>query len=322
MTKLSVLVPCCNVEKYVEECLHSIQNQTFSDFEVICLNDGSKDGTLALLQQFTIADSRFVVIDKPNSGYGDTMNLGLENAKGDYVGIVESDDFIEPEMFEKLVTLAEKNALDIARGCYFVYQDGKDSPKTFPKVQKDKVFRPLDDPLVFYQAPAIWSAIYRRDWLNEHNIRFLPTPGASYQDTSFAFKTYFKCRRFMMVSDCFLHYRQHANNSVKSSGKVFSVCDEWDEIIRYAKLDLQGFAIARRFIADVREGTYFWNYNRLTDQAQLEFLQRWAKDLKQLRAQGLDKPIKLRLRIRSWFIQNCPSLFHSYREYRQNLKSR
>ena len=93
--KLSILVPCYNVEKYVAQCLSSIVNQTLQNIEIICINDGSTDKTLEILQSFQTTDSRIKIINKKNSGYGDSMNLGLDMAKGKYIGIVESDDYIE-----------------------------------------------------------------------------------------------------------------------------------------------------------------------------------------------------------------------------------
>ena len=92
--KVSILVPYYNVEKYVSQCLKSIQRQTLEDIEVICLNDGSQDQTLEIIHKTVGTDSRFKIIDKSNSGYGATMNLGLSMATGTYVGIVESDDFV------------------------------------------------------------------------------------------------------------------------------------------------------------------------------------------------------------------------------------
>lgn len=106
--KISVLVPCYNVEKYLDECLISIANQTLSDIEIICINDGSTDGTLNVIKKYAKADKRFVVIDKENEGYGKTMNRGLDAATGEYVAIVESDDWIEPHAFETLYKGAKK----------------------------------------------------------------------------------------------------------------------------------------------------------------------------------------------------------------------
>lgn len=91
---LTVLVPCYNVEKYVTQCLESILGQTYSNIEVICIDDGSTDSTPKILQDFSKRDPRIKIITKPNSGYGHSMNIGLDHASGDFIGIVESDDFI------------------------------------------------------------------------------------------------------------------------------------------------------------------------------------------------------------------------------------
>ena len=93
--KVSILVPCYNVEKYLPVCLDSICRQTLKDIEIICINDGSKDSTLDIIKRYAKQDNRFVVIDKENEGYGKSMNRGLDVASGEYVGIVESDDWVE-----------------------------------------------------------------------------------------------------------------------------------------------------------------------------------------------------------------------------------
>ena len=322
MPKVSILVPCCNVEKFVYQCLDSIRNQTLNDIEVLCINDGSTDGTLNILRQFAETDSRFFVIDKSNSGYGDSMNLGLDRCTGKYIGIVESDDFIEPTMFERLLAVAEENDLDIARTGYFFYTDGVDVPEYYDFVKKNVVLNPLEEFSVFFQPPSIWASLYRHEMIKKNHIRFLPTPGASYQDTSFAFKCYFKCRRFMMLNTALLHYRQHAGGSVKSGGKVFCVCDEWDEILRFVKLDREGFNKVRGFIAEVREGTYLWNYMRLTGKNQREFLDRWSKDLRRMKEDDLPNFNNSHMRKRSWWIMHFPALFHLKKQIRSLCKYR
>ena len=100
---VSVLVPICNVEKYLDECLSSLQNQTLKDIEIICINDGSTDSSLDIINEFASEDPRFVVIDKSNSGYGDSMNRGLESARGKYISILESDDFLDADALEFMV---------------------------------------------------------------------------------------------------------------------------------------------------------------------------------------------------------------------------
>lgn len=99
MPAVSVLIPCFNVERYVRECLDSVVNQTLGDLEILCINDGSTDATPDILREYAARDARIRIIDKPNSGYGDSMNRGLDAASGEYIGIVESDDRAEPDMF-------------------------------------------------------------------------------------------------------------------------------------------------------------------------------------------------------------------------------
>ena len=100
--KVSVLVPIYNVEKYLSKCLESLCSQTLQDMEMICINDGSTDASREIVEQYRKKDSRIKVIDQDNSGYGISMNRGLEKAEGEYIAIVESDDFIEPDMMERL----------------------------------------------------------------------------------------------------------------------------------------------------------------------------------------------------------------------------
>ena len=96
MPEVSIIVPVYNEEQYLEECLESIRCQSLQDIEVICVDDGSTDGSLAIIKRFMQKDSRFRVIQKSNSGYGSSMNQGMDAAQGKYIGIVESDDWILP----------------------------------------------------------------------------------------------------------------------------------------------------------------------------------------------------------------------------------
>ena len=119
--KVSVIVPCYNVEKYVRECIQSICNQTLKEIEIICINDGSKDNTLSIINEFKKKDKRIKVINKENTGYGHSVNLGIDIACGKYIGIVESDDFIEPNMYSEMYEISEFYNLEVCRCCYYEY---------------------------------------------------------------------------------------------------------------------------------------------------------------------------------------------------------
>lgn len=281
--KITVLVPCYNVEKYIEECLWSIHNQTYPHLEILCINDGSTDNTLEILKKFECVDSRIRIINKANSGYGASMNIGLNQATGDYIGIVESDDFIEPVMFELLIKQAIEHDLDIVRACYFQFRtsDGSNELIKNDFVPKNEIFCPIKNQSPFYQAPAIWAAIYRRGMLNDNNIRFLETPGASFQDTSFAFKAYCCAKRFLMIDDGVLHYRiDNENSSVNNPEKVFCVCDEYEEMWKFAQANPDLYRAVKNLIPVLQVATYTWNYNRLSSSLRKLFLEKWSAELR------------------------------------------
>ena len=110
---VSVLIPVYNVEKYLSRCLDSLINQTLTDIEIICVNDGSTDGSLKILKQYQEKDNRIVIVDKKNGGLPSARNAGLDRARGQYVGFVDSDDYVEPSMFETLYKTAKKKNSEV-----------------------------------------------------------------------------------------------------------------------------------------------------------------------------------------------------------------
>ena len=314
---ISILVPCYNVEKYLRQCMDSIINQTYTSLEIICLNDGSTDSTLGILNEYKAKDGRIIVVDKPNSGYGATMNIGLRMATGKYIGIVESDDYIEPEMYEALCDEAEKENLDIVRCRCYERNEIAHTTKPSPYVKRrDSVFRPLDLPSSLLIQPTIWAGLYNREFLMTNGISFLETPGASYQDTSFSFKSLSMARKVRFLPDILHNYRINESSSVSSPGKVFCVCDEDAEIRRYVREhglydQLKGIMAFRTF------QSYKWNYNRLkTMELKRSFMKQWTKEAGQMFAEGaITRQHFSRNRIcRLWIIAHCPFLYYFARK--------
>ena len=292
--KVSILVPICNVERYLRECLDSLVNQTLEDIEIICINDGSTDSSLSIIREYERRDSRIVVIDKPNSGYGDSMNKGIELAHGEYVGIVESDDFATIDMFEKLYKVAKRDELDIVRSNYYAHRTGygRDLDILVENLaicgSYGKVFNPMDNPRVFMCQPAIWTSIYKKTLLDSQNVRFLPTPGASFQDTAFYFKAFYAANRVMLLKEGYLHYRvDNANSSVKNQNKLFCVCDEYAEVWNYAKRDDAKFETLKTWIPRQQFEGYLWNLNRLSPELQERFYPRYVEEFSKIREAGL-----------------------------------
>lgn len=216
--------------------MDSVVNQTLKDIEIICIDDGSRDSTGNILDEYAQKDNRIKVIHKANSGYGHSMNVGLQNATGEYIGIIETDDFADLNMFDELYKAAKENHADVVKSNYYSYVSQPEPQSTYYEVLKeydlyDRVFRPVEHPEIFRVRPCIWSGIYRREWLLENHVSFAETPGASYQDTGFAFKVWASAERALLVRDAYLHYRtDNANSSVKAAAKIYCICDEFKSI--------------------------------------------------------------------------------------------
>jgi len=281
MPAVSILVPCYNVEKFIRQCMDSIVNQTLTDLEIICLNDGSTDGTLAILQEYAAKDSRVRIIDKPNSGYGDSMNKGLEAATGEYIGIVESDDWADADMFEALYKAAKEHDCDMVKSNFYDYLGGNSTlHEIIPAEDAEQVLRPREHLAIFWEASFIWTGLYRRNWLNQHGIRFLPTPGASYQDVGFNFKTLACAERAWFTRSAFLHYRRdNENSSVKSAAKIWSVCDEHYEIERFI-MERSDLSMLTSVAMRMKYQSYYWNFRRLAMPADREFCLRVSQEFR------------------------------------------
>lgn len=284
--EVSVLIPIYNVERYLERCLTSLVGQTYDDFEAICINDGSTDGSRSIIQRFLDADSRFRVIDKENSGYGASMNRGLDAARGRYVAILESDDFFEPDALAVLHEAAEMNQAEVVKANFYLYwsrpEERRELFRVVDEVEAGHVLRPLDDLAVFFRKPSIWSALYRRDFLVDDGISFLETPGASYQDSGFNFKVWASARRVAFLAAPVLNYRQdNEGSSVNNPGKVFCVCDEYASMEEFVRA--RGSADERRLLAILQRmklDSYLWNYDRLAPELRPAFVERAAKEFR------------------------------------------
>ena len=313
--KVSILVPIFNVEKYLRQCLDSVVNQSLKDIEIICINDGSTDSSPEIIKEYAKNDPRFVVINKTNSGYGDSMNKGLEKASGEYIGIVESDDWVDVDMFENLYNIAVQNDVEVVKSNFYFYSGLGNTNKKFQlvnRVDSEKVINPLETISVFFPQAAIWTGLYKKSFLNKNAITFLPTPGASYQDTGFNFKVWASANKAYLTNDAYLHYRiDNDNSSVKSKGKIFAVVDELTDMYRFAK-ETKHFDQLKPILFQRKYEIYMWNYGRLTSDAAREFISHVNKELKSDKKNGLYDTTLLTRKEKTIFnlIATSPSLFY------------
>ncbi len=286
--KVSIVVPVYNVEKYLRECLDSLLAQNLKDIEIIIVNDGSTDSSPDIIAGYAAKDSRVRVISKENEGYGKTMNRGFAAARGEYIGIVESDDFADPRMFKDMYKFAKKHDLDLVKANYYEHSDAGDVfQEPFAGFDYKRVFDPRVEQRALTVLPIIWSALYRREMVERESIRFNETPGASYQDTSFVFQAWASARRAAILPKGYLHYRvDNANSSVKSSSKVFAVCDEYELSSQFLARDPEKQQAFEKIFNLLKLGTYRWNYNRLASEYQCQFAERMRDEYRQAREAG------------------------------------
>ena len=288
--KVSIVVPIYNAAKYLRGCLDSLMSQSLKSLEIILVNDGSTDDSLDIAKEYAKLDKRFKILNKYNTGYGDSMNKGIKMAKGEYIGIVEPDDFCAISMFEKLLNIAEKNQVDIARGGYYHYSNNE-TQKTEPIYMKKKkgVINPLQDYGAFYETPAIWSAIYRRDFLEDNKIEFLNTPGASYQDAGFHFKTLACAGRIAYIDEPLYYYRvDNPNSSVKSYKKIMAIVKEYESIEEFIS-KLKDSKLLMEYCQVAKFGRYHWNLLRLDKNDSKNFAKFMKNTFKEKRKLGLVK---------------------------------
>lgn len=234
--KVSVIVPVLNVKPYLKDCLDSILAQTLTDIEILCGDGGSTDGSLELLREYERRDDRVTVLSKPGSGYGQSVNDCARMAQGKYIGIVESDDLIRPDMYELLYEEAEKKDLDWVRGdIYFYYSaPGKEPIRRYEKIiigdHYGKVLDPQKDCRPYRSRLRTWSGIYRRSFLEANGITHNETPGAAYQDVGFYLKTLYHARRVAFVHKGLYMWRQDnpaSSSHFGASGLAEKVFREW-----------------------------------------------------------------------------------------------
>ncbi|MCL2792108.1 MAG: glycosyltransferase [Spirochaetaceae bacterium] len=283
MAKVSIIVPVYNVEKYLHECLESLVSQALQDIEIICINDGSTDSSGEILDAYAARDSRFKVIHKPNSGYGHSCNLGLDTATADYIGIIESDDFADKNMFSDLYALITENNCDVAKSDWWEYW-GK-GKKVFKSEQLISMLKPgkisnVEEKKKLSKCPpAVWSSLYNKNFLNKNNIRFLETPGASFQDISFTFKVVVLAKDIYITNNAYVYYRHdNLNSSARRKDGGEFILKEYAEIDRLLneRPELKKVYKGCKFYKQY--DNYIWNLKRLAPEYKKEIFGKFVKE--------------------------------------------
>ena len=289
MTRVSVVVPIYGVEKYIKQCLDSILAQTLKDIEVILVDDGSPDRSGEIADEYALKDSRIKVIHQANQGYGVAVNVGLDLAQGEYVAIVEPDDYIEPDMYEKLYNQITKFDADLCKASFYKYNSQAKNKEQENEIWKydvqniedfpcDRTFTIKEFPKLLIFHASVWSILYKKEFLRLNNIRFNNTQSSSYQDFPFITEVLCKAKKICVLQDYLYHWRleENQNSSTSSNGEKLLMmpmqCENAKIIIKnlglYEELKeamYMHFYLANGFFNKIQKQYRYEYFKRLTN---------------------------------------------------------
>ena len=214
--KISVILSIYNVEPYLRECLDSVVNQTFRDLEIICVNDGSTDGSLSILEEYAAKDSRVQIVNKENGGQNSARNAGLDRASGEYVAIVDSDDWLDVTAYEKAYARAKESDADMTQYSFIYagFPDNREIP--IPDIdetseQSEKIRLAINNIIV------CWCYLWKTDFIKKNQLRF--HEGVLYgEEIPFTYKTAVLANKIAVLPER-LHYYRYRSSSMSNNTK-------------------------------------------------------------------------------------------------------
>ncbi|MDR0723654.1 MAG: glycosyltransferase [Endomicrobium sp.] len=238
--EISAIIPVYNTGKYLKQCLDSVCNQTFKDIEIICINDGSTDGSLDILKEYEHKDLRIkIIINQKNEGAGAARNKGIETARGQYIAFVDSDDWIDLSYYEVLYNMAKSYEADLIRTSYILeYSDYSEKEKFFSSLFEKK--RKRGEPLflnVNDHSCVVYNAIYRYKYLIKNNVHF----DNSYHCNDIFFTAqavYFSQKTIGLDSNVYYHKRCNIPNQLSVTTKA-NLLERTKSLIRCNRITLE-----------------------------------------------------------------------------------
>ncbi len=284
--KVSIVMPVLNTIRYVRECMDSLIHQTLKEIEILCVDANSTDGTREILQEYADRDSRVHIYTDSKGSTGYANNLGMRYARGEYLAIVEPDDFVALDMYENLYKAAIENDADVVRADYKVFFGETDEREYIDKAiassdDYGKIHCPGKEQRLFKNDMSTWAGIYRLSFLHENHICHNETPGAAYQDNGFWFLVMAHAEKIYYMPVSGYRYRMdNPNSSIHNRKKLFAICDEYEFVAKRMRQE----GIYDRF-----EEVYLWAkfirylsaYYRLDTSLKPEFADRFAREMQE-----------------------------------------
>lgn len=246
VVKISVIIPVYNVQDYLDTCLNSIINQTLKDIEIICVNDGSSDNSLEILNKFASNDDRFIIINQENCGQGIARNKALARVKGQYIAFVDPDDWLELNALECVYNFAEKSNAEVVQFDFKIFDDAFNEYKNVSLSDNlQKIYkRNFQELLSFnwrdFKSACLqnldlhaWTRLYRTDFVKKYNLKFAPAKRA--EDHLFVIGAILLADKIFYYKDYLYNYRCRITSTVNSKSKdnfqIFQILDLMREFI-------------------------------------------------------------------------------------------
>ncbi len=284
---ISVIVPVYNVENYLAKCLDSILCQTFSNIEIICVNDGSTDSSRKILEEYKNKDSRIKIVDKKNGGLSSARNAGMKVATGEFYSFIDSDDWIDITMLEKLYNNMLEHESDIA--ICAVHQFDETNQKIddsnpyytleyFDKTFDNRAFSYVNTkPFIMDVCVMAWNKLYRRSLIEKCQAEF--PDGLIFEDGPFFFTIFFKTQKVSIVRDFLYYYRINRKNSIiQKAGKKFLNVIDVAEIMYNKIKDIPDFEDFKYTFFRKKVEDFIYRFEHLNPKYKTAFAKKLAKD--------------------------------------------
>lgn len=235
MPKASVVVPVYNVEQYLEKCVRSVLAQTERDFELLLVDDGSPDGSGKLCDALALEDSRIRVIHQQNQGLGGARNTGIREARGEWILLVDSDDWIDPDILEKALAAARGEDIDMVMFAYRTVDESGRELAVFQEgdMPKGRALTLQERPDILLTAPCAWNKLYRASLFQKTGITY--PPRVWYEDVRTTPKLMAQARKLVFLDDVGYNYLQR-QGSIMKSGNVArngEIIEAFDDLLGY-----------------------------------------------------------------------------------------
>lgn len=272
MIKVSIIIPCLNSVNYIKETMDSVVNQTLHDIEILVIDAGSTDGTLEILDDYAHQDNRVKIIHSDKKSMGYQYNLGMDMSNGEYIGFLETDDYVALDMYETLYHIADESHVDYIKADFEMFID-LPQERLFinygplPRGEAylyGKVINPRNCLGLYFRDYNMWNGIYNRNFIINNHIRLNETAGAAFQDCDFVQQTLILAHKAMYIKNSFYRYRRdNENSSIYSPKTLKYIMDEFLYMLKFVETCTDDIAVFEELLWKKMFGSFCQYYKSL-----------------------------------------------------------